>query len=252
MTGLSSEEEQLRIDCNIKLFFRSGKSEVDYETGFCVFNANLPYALLSSFMTFWCPVIVMVTVYYRVFRSGLVLSLHVSAPEHIWPDDVSAVNVAAMPKGDVTGSQCMNTSVAVAEVRWGRKRRWRWPRSICPPSTDTRGDQPVSISISQFSISSLKSLDRRSLSLEVFFSELQERLGSSEGQAGGAEVQIAAIGGERRFQKNSKLFLHSIFFTSIDQETFCLWDLGAPLLPILESIKTKWKLNQGVNHSLND
>ena len=83
MTGLPSEKEQLRIDCNFKLFFRSGKSEVDYETGFCVFNANLPYALLSSFMTFWCPVIVMVTVYYRVFRSGLVLSLHVSAPEHI-------------------------------------------------------------------------------------------------------------------------------------------------------------------------
>ena len=68
MTGLSSEEEQLRIACNIKLFFRSGKSEVDDATGFCVFNANLPYALLSSFMTFWCPVIVMVIVYYRVFR----------------------------------------------------------------------------------------------------------------------------------------------------------------------------------------
>ena len=47
----------------------------------------------------------MVTVYYRVFRSGLVLSLHVSAPEHIWPDDVSAVNVASLPKGDVTASQ---------------------------------------------------------------------------------------------------------------------------------------------------
>ena len=47
---------------------RSGKSEVDDKSGFCVFNANLPYALLSSFMTFWCPVIVMVTVYYRVFR----------------------------------------------------------------------------------------------------------------------------------------------------------------------------------------
>ena len=51
-----------------KYLFRSGKSEVDDETGFCVFNANLPYALLSSFMTFWCPVIVMVIVYYRVFR----------------------------------------------------------------------------------------------------------------------------------------------------------------------------------------
>jgi len=31
-----------------------------------------------------------------------------------------------------------------------------------------------------------------------YASELHERLGSSEGQAGGAEVQIAAIGGERR------------------------------------------------------
>ena len=48
---------------------RSGESAIRENTGLCVFNANLPYALLSSFMTFWCPVIVMVIVYYRVFRS---------------------------------------------------------------------------------------------------------------------------------------------------------------------------------------
>ena len=172
--------------------------------------------------------------------------------QHIWPDDVSAVNVAAVPKGDVTASQRMNTSVAVAEVRWGRKRRWRWPRSICPPSTDTRGDQPVSISISQFSISSLKSLDRRSLSLEVFFSELHERLGSSEGQAGGAEVQIAAIGGERRFQKNSKLLLHSIFFHKHGPRNFGLSDpsasglgYGSPLPPHPGEHKNKMKAKPG-------
>ena len=47
---------------------RSGESAIREDSGLCVFNANLPYALLSSFMTFWCPVIVMVTVYYRVFR----------------------------------------------------------------------------------------------------------------------------------------------------------------------------------------
>jgi len=49
----------------------SGESAIRENTGLCVFNANLPYALLSSFMTFWCPVIVMVTVYYRVFRSAV-------------------------------------------------------------------------------------------------------------------------------------------------------------------------------------
>ena len=52
---------------------RSGESAIRENTGLCVFNANLPYALLSSFMTFWCPVIVMVTVYYRVFRSSHLL-----------------------------------------------------------------------------------------------------------------------------------------------------------------------------------
>ena len=67
------------FDINLSLvkLDRSGKSAVDDKTGFCVFNANLPYALLSSFMTFWCPVIVMVTVYYRVFRFRLIFPSHI-------------------------------------------------------------------------------------------------------------------------------------------------------------------------------
>jgi len=98
----------------------SGESAIREDSGLCVFNANLPYALLSSFMTFWCPVIVMVTVYYRVFRSAV----------------------------------RQKTSMAMATV-----------------------NLPT---------------------VNGYASELHERLGSSEGQAGGAEVQIAAIGGERR------------------------------------------------------
>ena len=47
---------------------RSGESGIHDDSGNCVFNPNVPYALFSSFMTFWCPVIVMVIVYYRVFR----------------------------------------------------------------------------------------------------------------------------------------------------------------------------------------
>ena len=90
-----------------------------------------------------------------------------------------------------------------AEVRWSRKRRWRWPQSICPPSMDMLGGRPSTFP-------TLKSCDPKSLSLEVLwseitFSEVDGGRGSSEGQAGGGEVQIAAIGGggELRWEKST-------------------------------------------------
>jgi hypothetical protein len=48
--------------------FRSGKSGIEANSGFCVFHPNVPYAMFSSFMTFWCPVTCMIIVYYRVYR----------------------------------------------------------------------------------------------------------------------------------------------------------------------------------------
>ena len=81
---------------------RSGESAIRENTGLCVFNANLPYALLSSFMTFWCPVIVMVTVYYRVFRSSHLLIFtrylilfRICKFDQLMMYDVNAANVPA-------------------------------------------------------------------------------------------------------------------------------------------------------------
>ena len=37
----------------------------------CTFVPNLPYAFISSTLTFWFPVILMVTVYYRVYREAM-------------------------------------------------------------------------------------------------------------------------------------------------------------------------------------
>ena len=87
---------------------RSGESAIRENTGLCVFNANLPYALLSSFMTFWCPVIVMVTVYYRVFRSPhhlLIFACYrilyrMCKFDH---DDANAANVPPSSAYDVQG-----------------------------------------------------------------------------------------------------------------------------------------------------
>ena len=49
-----------------------------------------------------------------------------------------------------------------AGVRWSRKRRWRWPQSICPPSTDMLGGPSPPI------FPTLKSSDPKSLSLDQF------------------------------------------------------------------------------------
>ena len=50
--------------------YRSGGSEVQEMDGVakCVFNPNIPFAIFSSFLTFWLPMTCMILVYYRVYR----------------------------------------------------------------------------------------------------------------------------------------------------------------------------------------
>ena len=49
---------------------RSGESDIQEMGGItkCVFNPNIPYAIFSSFLTFWLPMTCMILVYYRVYR----------------------------------------------------------------------------------------------------------------------------------------------------------------------------------------
>ena len=37
----------------------------------CYFEPNLPYALISSTLTFWFPMIIMLSVYYKVFKEAM-------------------------------------------------------------------------------------------------------------------------------------------------------------------------------------
>jgi len=51
----------------------SGESDIQEMGGVtkCVFNPNIPYAIFSSFLTFWLPMTCMILIYYRVYREAV-------------------------------------------------------------------------------------------------------------------------------------------------------------------------------------
>ena len=131
----------------------------------CEFVTNVPYAFISSALTFWIPVILMVLVYYRVYREAMKQK---TAMEKM-------TNIRTLPT-----ARNMANDPAISEVRNGQDRgeKQSKPGSTSPTRKggDEKADSTDSVPVTNGDLDlSSKSLKRISLESAMYDARAKAR-----------------------------------------------------------------------------
>jgi len=175
------------------------KERMETEDKRCEFVTNVPYAFISSALTFWIPVILMVLVYYRVYREAMKQK---TAMEKM-------TNIRTLPT-----ARNMANDPAISEVRNGQDRgeKQSKPGSTSPTRKggDEKADSTDSVPVTNGDLDlSSKSLKR--ISLESAMYDARAKARNSIFVSSGTNILEALK--ERKRMNSSWRREHKAFFT---------------------------------------
>ena len=82
----------------------------------CKFETNVPYAFISSALTFWFPVIIMLAVYYKVFKEAMKQKKNMERMNNIRTLPVTNKSVKNSFESDKTNTDLLEQSNSSDEI----------------------------------------------------------------------------------------------------------------------------------------